>query len=286
MEATLSQYREKKVRGTADFPLSRYRFVRKNRQVALHWHPEIEILYVADGEMSVQIAEENYILKTGDIFFVNPEELHAMTMFEEVVDYHVIVFETSMFQYQRNLFLEQDFTMPLLNGAIALPRSLREGQKGYEKIAPIIRRIFFDDAESKVMTYADVVMLFCCLLEEELLVKVWKTSGERHMEVIKQCIGYMEKNCGQKITLGELADLVHMSPNYFTTYFKKYTGTSPFAQLNFIRVKTAEKMLLKTDEPIVNVAGECGFENVSFFIRKFKDITGETPAAYRKRRNQ
>ena len=279
-----SQYREKKIRGTADFPLSRYRFVRKNTQVAIHWHPEIEILYVADGEMSVQVAGEDYMLKKGDIFFINPEELHAMTMYEDVADYYVIVFETSMFQYQRNLFLEQELTMPLLNGKIRLPRMLQEGSKGYDKISPIVKRIFYDDAESKVMTYADLTALFCSLLEYSLLLKQSEREGDRHTEAIKRCVSYMEEHYGQKIILAELAKLVHMSPTYFSAYFKKYTGTSPFAQLHFIRVKAAEKMLLKTEEPIVNVAGVCGFENVSFFIRKFKEITGETPAVYRKKR--
>ena len=283
MDTSMQQYREKKIRGTYDFPLSRYRFIRKNRQVALHWHPEIEIIYVAEGEMSVQVTGEDYVLNSGDIFFINPEELHAMTMFEEIVDYHVIVFESSMFQYQRNLFLEQEMIMPLVNGSICLPRRLKKGQKGYERIAPIIRRIFFDDAESKAMTYADLTVLFCSLLEESLLVKVFETNGDRHMEAIKRCISYMKEQYGEKITLAELAKLVHMSPSYFSAYFKKYTGTSPFAQLLFIRVKAAEKMLVKTDEPIVNVAGACGFENVSFFIRKFKEITGETPAVYRRK---
>ena len=93
----------------------------------------------------------------------------------------------------------------------------------------------------------------------------------------------MQEHQRQKVTLAELADLVHMSPNYFCSYFKKYTGISPFTQLNFIRVKSAESMLLKSNQPILQIAEACGFENVSFFIRKFKEIIGCTPSAYRKR---
>ena len=83
--------------------------------------------------------------------------------------------------------------------------------------------------------------------------------------------------------LAELADLVHMTPNYFCNYFKKQTGLTPFTQLNNIRVRRASKMLRNTEKSIAEIAEACGYENVSFFIRKFKEIRGCTPSVYRRK---
>lgn len=283
MEETRLQYREKTVRGTEDFPFSSYRFVRKERVVALHWHPEVEILYVVNGQMKVNVSEEQYILNPGDIFFINPEELHGMSAFEREVEYYVMVFYPSLFQFQGKHFLEQDLIMPLVNGRMRLPRVLQRGHKTYAHIQPTVHRIFYDDADSKTMIYADLTRLFCVLLEESLVEKQAIYGEGQNSELIKKCIGYMEQHQKQKITLAVLAELAHMSPNYFCSYFKKYTGVSPFTQLNYIRVKSAESMLLKSDKPILQIAESCGFENVSFFIRKFKEIMGCTPSAYRRR---
>lgn len=125
-------------------------------------------------------------------------------------------------------------------------------------------------------------MLFCTLMENSLLDNTSDPASIKKAEDIKMCIKYMEVNYTRKVTLTELADLVHMSPNYFCSYFKKQTGISLFTQLNYIRVKEAAKLLLKSDDSIVDVAESCGFENVSFFIRKFKEIQGCTPSVYRK----
>ena len=102
-------------------------------------------------------------------------------------------------------------------------------------------------------------------------------------EDVKLCIQYMEDNYGRKITLKELANLVHMTPNYFCNYFKKQTGLTPFTQLNSIRVRRASKILRNTETSIAEIAEACGYENVSFFIRKFKEIRGCTPSVYRKK---
>ena len=147
----------------------------------------------------------------------------------------------------------------------------------------MVHRIFHEDADSKTMIYADLTRLFCVLLEDAMMEKHITYSGEQHSELIKKCIGYMEQYQNRKITLSELAELTHMSPNYFCSYFKKYTGVSPFTQLNYIRVKSSESMLLNSDKAILQIAESCGFENVSFFIRKFKEIMGCTPSAYRRR---
>ena len=251
--------------------------------IQLHWHPEIELLYGIDGEVAVTVAEEKYILKSGDIFFINPEELHSYKPSTSKADYHAAVFDMSLFQFKESHFLEEIFTEPILNGTLKFPRMIKSDHPNYDTIRPIVHRIFNQDISSKALVFADLTLLFCTLIEYSLLDRTSNRSSSEKSEDVKMCIKYMEEHCTRKITLAELADLVHMSPNYFCNYFKTQTGISAFTQLNCIRVKRAAKLLVNSNDSIVNIAENCGYENVSFFIRKFKEIQGCTPSVYRKK---
>ena len=279
----LKQYHENKKRGTENFPFSYYKEKYSNHMIKLHWHPEIELLYGISGELAVTVVEDKYILKQGDILFINPEELHTYSPITQSVEYHAAVFEASLFQFKENHFFEQDFTSQILNGTLKFPRMISREHPQYDEISTVVHRLFNEDIESKPMIFADLTMLFCTLLEHSLLEKVLDETAYKKSEDVKLCIKYMEDNYMRKVTLAELADLIHMSPNYFCNYFKKQTGVSPFTQLNYIRVKRAAKLLKMSENSIVDVAEACGYENVSFFIRKFKEIRGCTPSVYRKR---
>lgn len=280
----MKQYREKMKRGTEDFPFAYYKQKLINhRMIELHWHPEIELLYGIDGEVAVNVSEEKYILKQGDILFINPEELHSYKPRTAQVRYHAAVFHASLFQFKGGHFFEQDFTTPIINGTLKFPRMISRDHEKYDTICPIVHRIFNEDIHSKTMVFGDLTVLFCTLMEHSLLDKASDEKAYKKSEDVKMCIKYMEENYTRKITLAELADLVHMSPNYFCNYFKKQTGISPFTQLNYIRVKQAARLLLNSEDSVVSVAENCGFENVSFFIRKFKTIQGCTPSVYRKK---
>ena len=279
----MKKYRENQKRGTDNFPFAYYKENYSNHMIRLHWHPEIELLYGIDGEVVVTVAEEQHTLKSGDIFFINPEELHSYKPHTSGVQYHAAVFGTSLFQYKDAHFFEESFTSPIMDGTLKFPRMIDKDHPKYELISPIVHRLFNEDINSKAFVYADLIQLFCTLLEHNLLEQTIEKDSVEKSEEIKKCIRYMRENCTRKITLSELADLVHMSPNYFCNYFKKQTGLSPFTQLNYIRIKKASKLLKSSDDSIVNIAEKCGFENVSFFIRKFKEIKGCTPSAYRKR---
>ena len=286
MENEMLQYMEKCVRGTVDFPLSQYRYVRKERLITPHWHPEIEILYMVSGEMDVNIAEEKHLLKAGDVFFVNPGELHAMDARKQGAEYYVTVFFPALFQLPQEHFLMQEFITPLVNGRLRFPRRIVKGDPGYEFAQPVVHQMFCKHSESKALIYADLTILFMELLDKSLMEKVEMNSDHLYSKTIKKSIRYMEENFSEKLTLKELADVVHMSSNYFCSYFKNYVGVSPFTQLNYIRIKKAEGMLAKEDLSVVSVAEACGFGNVSFFIRKFKEITGYTPHNYKKQIRQ
>lgn len=279
----MKQYRETRQRGTENFPFAYYKQELSNHMIKLHWHPEIELLYGMDGEVAVTVAEEKYILKSGDILFINPEELHSYKSITPRSDYHAAVFDASLFQFKESHFFEEMFTSPLLNGTLKFPRMIKNDHPKYDTIYPIMHRIFNNDIESKAFLFADLTLLFSTLIEYSLLEKTSDRTSYEKSEDIKMCIKYMEEHCARKITLAELADLVHMSPNYFCNYFKTQTGISAFTQLNYIRVKRAAKLLLSSNDSIVNIAENCGYENVSFFIRKFKEIQGCTPSAYRKK---
>jgi YesN/AraC family two-component response regulator len=275
--------REMDVRGTEDFPLSFYHYNCTDKVIRTHWHPDIEILYVHSGEVILYVSDEKLILKEGDICFVNPGEVHGLDLREQMVDYYAAVFVPTLFQFREKHFLEQEFFAPLQEGQLRFPRIVNATNEHYEEMRRIVDHMFRKDGISKVRIFTDLTMIFCELLEHSMMETVMESAGYRYTEAIKRCICYMEANYSRKITLTELANEVHMSPNYLCSYFKKYTGISPFTQLHYVRVKTAENMLLEGDESIVSVAEACGFENVSFFIRKFKELTGFTPSNYRKR---
>lgn len=280
----MKQYREKQKRGTENFPFAYYKERLINHMIKLHWHPEIELLYGISGELAVNVSEEKYILKQGDILFINPEELHSYTPHTPQADYHAAVFDASLFQFKGGHFFEQNFTEPIINGTLRFPRMIHCTHEKYDTIQPIVHRLFNEDIDSRTLVFADLTLLFCSLLEHSLLSEVSADVSYKKSEDVKMCIKYMEDHYTRKITLTELADLIHMSPNYFCNYFKKQTGISPFTQLNYIRVRRAAKLLRSCDDSIVSVAESCGFENVSFFIRKFKAIQGCTPSVYRKKR--
>ena len=73
------ELKENKPHGTKDDPFSTYHIKNKGRsfQIPVHWHDELEIIYVKSGFLTVSISGESYIGKAGDAFVVSPGSLHS-----------------------------------------------------------------------------------------------------------------------------------------------------------------------------------------------------------------
>lgn len=278
----MERYLEKGQRGTADFPFAYY----KQNYTDLHWHPEMELILMIRGELAVTVAEENYVLYAGDILFVNPDELHSFTSQKEGTEYHAAVFKAELFWFKEKHFFQEEFTSRMTKGEMRFPRIFRREEKDYALVYPIVDALFNKHLHSKAMIYSDLIQLFCVFIEQKLFVQTVNPSIHKSSEDIKRCILYMEENYTRKVTLAELAELIHMTPNYFCGYFKRITGVSPFTQLNEIRIRSAAELLEKSEISVNAAAEACGFENVNYFIKRFKEIKGCTPAAYRKNKMQ
>jgi len=98
-----------------------------------------------------------------------------------------------------------------------------------------------------------------------------------------RAIYYIEHNLCSAITLKALANEANISKYYFCRLFKKHIGLSPKKFIVSRKIERAKELLNRKEDMNVSlVAMEVGFNDVSYFIRAFRKITGSTPATLKK----
>ena len=94
---------------------------------------------------------------------------------------------------------------------------------------------------------------------------------------------YVMTNFHKNVTLDEIASIANMTKNAFCRYFKVRTNKSFFQFLIEVRIERASKLLANDNElSVLEIAELCGFNNISNFNRKFKEIKHTSPLQYRK----
>lgn len=104
----------------------------------------------------------------------------------------------------------------------------------------------------------------------------------RYGDVIIKAKDYIEKNyASQDTCLSTVADVVHLSPNHFSTIFSQECGITFIEFLTNVRVEAAKKLLKETDMKGSDIAYECGFGDPHYFSFIFKKTTGMSPREWR-----
>ncbi|NES99309.1 MAG: helix-turn-helix transcriptional regulator [Sphaerospermopsis sp. SIO1G1] len=98
---------------------------------------------------------------------------------------------------------------------------------------------------------------------------------------LQQVLDYIDANLGNEIKLADLAKIVGISQFYFGRLFKQSLGLSPYQYLLQQRVERAKKLLKTTEQPIIDIAFDCGFNSHSHLSTQFRQLTGMTPKADR-----
>jgi AraC-like DNA-binding protein len=117
-----------------------------------------------------------------------------------------------------------------------------------------------------------------------LLVRVVQAPPVGRMELkLDRAARYIAEACTEPLRLGQVAQRVGISRNYFGELFKKTYGKG-FGEVLFEHRLTKAKTLLRnTDHPVNAIALESGFGNVASFHRAFRQAVGTTPSAFRQR---
>ncbi|PKM96405.1 MAG: hypothetical protein CVU84_01445 [Firmicutes bacterium HGW-Firmicutes-1] len=110
---------------------------------------------------------------------------------------------------------------------------------------------------------------------------VLQTSEVNHVSVVKKVSKYIHSHLSEQIRLNDVAEYVDLSPNYFSSLFKREMGIAFADYVNEIRIKESQFLLETTDYSIVDIAVAVGFNNQNYFTTIFRKHTGTTPKQFR-----
>jgi AraC family transcriptional regulator len=106
-------------------------------------------------------------------------------------------------------------------------------------------------------------------------------KGGLSQHQLRQVLDYINDHLDRDIKLTDLAALLDMSQFHFSHQFKQAIGTSPYQYLLQQRVERAKQLLKQTEQSIMDIALDCGFNSHSHLSKQFRQLTGVTPKAYR-----
>ncbi|MBT2657661.1 helix-turn-helix transcriptional regulator [Bacillus sp. ISL-18] len=111
---------------------------------------------------------------------------------------------------------------------------------------------------------------------------VQKHSNKDFSMIVKKAVNYIHSNLEQTLTLKEIAASIHVHPSHLSRKFKQDTGKSIIDYVNQKRVEEAMLHLQTGTAAVTDIALIVGYNDLNYFTRVFKKVTGQTPSEYKK----
>lgn len=111
---------------------------------------------------------------------------------------------------------------------------------------------------------------------------VSRANGRRAGDVGERAAAYVDEHFREPITLKDVAEACYVNAAYLGRCFQKATGTSFRQYLANLRIEEAKRLLLQTDKKVYEIAAQVGFAESKYFVVKFTESAGCSPAEYRK----
>ena len=240
-----------------------------------HLHQYFELELVLDGEIEITVSGKKHIARTGDIAIIPPFKVHSFytpvrvemrimtipTMFlPETVDFDELVADRDKFVFKASdalwaYLVATGFHTMRTKRSISLPDELPFLHR-FRATVHLILAEFLSVTEARPMAASE--------------------------NTLARILLYVSSHFTEDITLASIGEALGYNPKYVSACFSMIEGVSFRDFLNSLRIEKAKGLLRSSDSTVLAIALECGFKNESTFHRVFLDVTGTTPAKYKK----
>lgn len=284
----MSAYQETKVHGTHDFPFAIYRGLVPEwlSDFPLHWHEEMEIIYVEKGCVSIFVRNTEYLVREGEFVLIHPQTIHSIRQHEKDRGfYHNILFRFSMLESGVDDLCRKKYLEPIYQRRLLMPEYIQLPHPLNAKISPMIRKLLTYQKDRQL---GDELLIKAMLLEVLYhIISYCEVSDKERayediiFEKLKMSLNYVEENYAENITAETMAAVSNYSVSHFSKLFKQMTGESLTQYLKNYRLEIAANRLRNEPTKVSEIALSCGFSNLSYFSRAFYQKYHMTPSEYR-----
>ena len=291
-KSDISRYVEKKQHGDVLLPFVIYGTMMPTlfTSFPLHCHEEVEMVLVDCGSCCYAISGQDVALGTGDILIMMPWVLHSFRLTERDRYFLASTYLISLDMINNRSvdICASRYFSPMLNRVCSDYCVIKPETPHYEdfkRIAVQLFNAYYDhDAFFELHLKGLISELFFMLLRDGLI-RIFETTPESDdVKAVRRVVDYIADNYREAITLAGLAQLVSLSETGLSRLFRSVTGMSCIDYVIEYRLSQAMTMLRSSEKPVIEIAYETGFNNISYFNRTFKKHFGQTPSACRKER--
>lgn len=287
----LMDLKETVAHGDFQFPMNIYsgEFLSNQFNLYLHWHNEMEIIYVKSGFGKVYIDMNFFDINCGDIIIINKEALHYLyNNTDTALKYEAIIFDLRLLQNSFLDYCQVNFINPLIENNLKTTHIIKNSSVGYDEILFYVCKIiksYNDSAFGFQLQIKGLLFnLFYELFNREYIQKpnYELISTNNKILKLKNVIKYIYDNYNKPLHINELSKIAGYSEYHFIRFFKSQTGKTCTNFINALRIEKSLDLLINTNLSITEIAFNVGYDDVSYFIKVFKRLTSSTPSNYRK----
>lgn len=282
--------KELKLHGSYSFPflvsherLSRY----ESGSFLWHWHPEIELTLIEQGEMLYHFSNQTILVKAGDALFGNANALHAGEMYQnQDCAYTPITFDPRLIYGYDNSLIHQKYVEPILQSQTLTGLHLDRSMSWHEPAISLIQkavRIQQQQAPFFELEIVSILQQFWSLLVQNTpLPKAASAADHRNSERMRLILEYIEQHYDSEIRLDDIAAHIGLCKSECCRLFHRSMNVPLFEFLLEYRIEKSLTDLMDLTNSITAVAERAGFTDSNYYSKAFRKLKGCSPSQYRR----
>ena len=249
-----------------------------------HFHPEIEITLIESSSGRRVVGDSIEPFAPGDLVMLGPNLPHQYVSDPASND---SIAAAKVIQFAPDFMGDELLRLPEFSAVARLlkrsTRGLKFGGTANDDARRLIRRIFRASGSKRLLLLLELLDTLSTAPRAAPIASAGYVGNisSREGDTIDNALQYLNHRFTERLSLKSLCHHLHVSPATCNRLFQKSIGRSFKTVLIEIRISHACRRLLETDQSILDVAYSSGFTNLSNFYRRFKEVTGHSPRAYR-----